>query len=343
MRRLALVAVGLGLAAACSSFDSENPAATPMGDGGAPPGSDAATNTGNEAGPSPPALCTDPAKCPAKPLALKLPQIYGLTADADYIYAGSDGSPGRIYRIAKSDGAVITLSEGKGDNARLPVLHGSDVYFATDTGVYKVPKAGGGTVQVSSALETALTFAGDTLFGCRFDYSGLDVVRISSPDGGVTKVGHAAACESLWTNEKYLFIGGSPLMRVRIDGNDTAVTLGNYVARRVVADGDYAYSTAYLDGEVRRIKIENAPTNTSFETVAKYNDSATLSGDLTLDATHVYWTIGSGDGKVFRAPKAGGQPELIAEKLVNPYGIVVDDHDVYWSEHDKDILWVRQK
>lgn len=343
MRRLALVATGIALVAACSSFDNEQPATAPANDGGTTPVEAGSLPDGGP-DPGPVALCTDLTKCPAKPLALKLPQIYGLTADADYIYAGSDGAAGKIYRISKSDGVVVTLAEGTGDNAKLPILHGSDVYYATDKGVYKVPKTGsGGPQQVSPAPSTALAFAGDTLFGCRFDYAEQDVLRVdSSADGGVG-IGRATACESLSTNGTYLFFGGYALGRVRTDGNDSAMVLGSYASRRVIADGDYAYTTAYLDGEVRRIKIDGAASTTSFETVAKYNDSATLSGDLALDATHVYWTIGSTDGKVFRAPKAGGTPELIADKFVNPYGITVDDHAVYWSEHDKDILWVRQK
>ncbi len=52
---------------------------------------------------------------------------------------------------------------------------------------------------------------------------------------------------------------------------------------------------------------------------------------LAIDATHVYWTAGT-EGEVWRAPKCGGDAELLAQDEINPDEIAVDDAHVYWVE-----------
>jgi hypothetical protein len=49
-----------------------------------------------------------------------------------------------------------------------------------------------------------------------------------------------------------------------------------------------------------------------------------------VDGSHVYWTTSDAGGLVFRAAKAGGMPEVIAEGQAAAAGLALDDTRVYW-------------
>jgi len=51
---------------------------------------------------------------------------------------------------------------------------------------------------------------------------------------------------------------------------------------------------------------------------------------LTLDEQYVYWTD-QVTGVVARAPKGGGETEILAEDQIDPYGIGVNGEFVYWT------------
>jgi len=61
---------------------------------------------------------------------------------------------------------------------------------------------------------------------------------------------------------------------------------------------------------------------------------------VAVDSSYVYWTdqgtftqgAPDGDGKVMRAPLDGGAPEAIATNQLAPYGLVVTEAAVYWTD-----------
>jgi hypothetical protein len=65
---------------------------------------------------------------------------------------------------------------------------------------------------------------------------------------------------------------------------------------------------------------------------------------IAMDDTHVYWTdegtLGSPDGAVQRMPVGGGTPEIIADELPTPRGLVLDINNgratsVFWTIFDQ--------
>lgn len=59
---------------------------------------------------------------------------------------------------------------------------------------------------------------------------------------------------------------------------------------------------------------------------------------LAVDATHVYWTNFIFE-EVARAPKTGGEEEIIADLNASPQEVIVDDQHAYWTTTgDSDVL-----
>lgn len=65
-------------------------------------------------------------------------------------------------------------------------------------------------------------------------------------------------------------------------------------------------------------------------------DHLDLPWGIVLHGPHVYWTVAGkieGEGKVMRAPIAGGQAELLAGGLSSPDQLFVNDQHVYWTRN----------
>jgi hypothetical protein len=54
---------------------------------------------------------------------------------------------------------------------------------------------------------------------------------------------------------------------------------------------------------------------------------------LVLDGDYLYWvnTSNGSHGSVMRIAKTGGKPQVLAAEQISPVGLVVDAHDVYWT------------
>ena len=111
----------------------------------------------------------------------------------------------------------------------------------------------------------------------------------------------------------------------------------------IEVDDTFVYWTAWgatpghnVGGAVRRTRKDGSgPVETIAPGLADPNR-------LTLDDTFVYWTnTGTAEvkGSVMRAPKAGGNAEVLASDIVFPIGIVVDRSAgfVYFTTHEQTI------
>lgn len=67
--------------------------------------------------------------------------------------------------------------------------------------------------------------------------------------------------------------------------------------------------------------------------VAIANTSQTIANNLTLDAAYLYWSSGSVDASIYRAPLNGGTVETIATNQANPTSVAVDNGVVFWANY----------
>ncbi|MFO0735614.1 MAG: hypothetical protein U0270_07035 [Labilithrix sp.] len=333
MKRVAAATTVLGLAAACSSFDGDGspPGVGPApNDGGTTPEAAVGTDGGSSGSTTPRILATG------------LDHVSGLAIDDEAIYAGSDVKDGRVYRIEKSTGAVTPLFQGT--NVRQPIVAGDSVYVGGDEGVFEIDKRKGAGEKLSDSPQTALAFDGKDLFGCHYagPFTDQDLDRITGKTTSVVAK-NIQGCESLAVIGGVVFFGASlSVSRVPATGGTTSI-VGRYAARRVIVDGELVYTQAFFDGDIRRARVD-ADGGASDKVSTTPEGAANGLGDLTLDATHVYWTAGSDKGGVFRAPKAlGAIPEVLASGVAYASAIVVDDHAIYWTEAGRGLLWTRAK
>lgn len=332
MKRVAAAAAVLGLAAACSSFDGDgSPSGVGPGpnDGGTTPEAAVGTDGGSSGSTTPRILATG------------LDHVSGLAIDDEAIYAGSDVKDGRVYRIEKSTGAVTPLFQGT--NVRQPIVAGDSVYVGGDEGVFEIDKRKGAGEKLSDSPQTALAFDGKDLFGCHYagPFTDQDLDRITGKTTSVVAK-NVQGCESLAVIGGVVFFGASlSVSRVSAIGGEASI-VGAHPARRVIVDGEYVYTQAFLDGDILRTRID--ADGGASDKVSTTPEGANELGDFTLDATHVYWTSGKAKGGVFRAVKAlGVVPEVIAPDVAYASAIVVDDHAIYWTEAGRGLLWTRAK
>ncbi len=79
--------------------------------------------------------------------------------------------------------------------------------------------------------------------------------------------------------------------------------------------------------------------------IASVDDAAMPSGDLAVDATHVYWIANGGDA-IHRRAKAQGTAEVFAAGIDGANGvsqIAIDDTHLYWAATDTRRVWRRVK
>jgi hypothetical protein len=124
------------------------------------------------------------------------------------------------------------------------------------------------------------------------------------------------------THDAVVFANEQWIFRAPLGGGERETIAGTGTAERLTADGDEIY---YVDdGRLAR-------TIATGGVAPEY--LATGVRAYALDAAYVYWSTGALDtlGSVYRMPKAGGAPEMIATKQMNPYAMAVDDRYVYWA------------
>jgi hypothetical protein len=62
-------------------------------------------------------------------------------------------------------------------------------------------------------------------------------------------------------------------------------------------------------------------------------------GNVAVDATHVWWTVGvDKTGGLYRAPKAGGPTEVVVPNLDDPIHVVLDDAYAYVTVNGDDAV-----
>jgi hypothetical protein len=165
-----------------------------------------------------------------------------------------------------------------------------------------------------------------------------------------------AGSEVVWTTS----LGGTVAKAPIAGGALTTLAAGLDTPRSVATDGTDVYFTVAMGvmkvplagGTVTTLALSVSPLGIGLDATDVYftggasilkvpktggtpTTVATGSGtarELTLDATHVYWT--NSVDAVYRAPISGGQVDILAANQKNPWGISLDANLVYWTNYE---------
>jgi hypothetical protein len=130
------------------------------------------------------------------------------------------------------------------------------------------------------------------------------------------------------------WIDGSDVLELQLDGpiSPTTMATGLDQPRSLAVDDTYVYFATGVWGEgeaIRRVMRE-----TEGEPDVELLDDSGGAYAIAIDGTHVYAADNAG-GTIYRIPKEGGEPEVLATDQPYPFDIAVDSEAVYWiSETD---------
>jgi hypothetical protein len=108
--------------------------------------------------------------------------------------------------------------------------------------------------------------------------------------------------------------------------------LADFGGPRLALDADYLY---LAEGRA----IRRVPRSGGVPAELVVDDAAV--GSLAVHGSMLFWTNGAnganggrGGGAVKMAPKLGGEIEVLASNLTNPFNLAVNGQEVYWTQHD---------
>jgi hypothetical protein len=267
----------------------------------------------------------------AGPLALDERSLYVGTADA-------------LFAIPKAGGAVLRVTEGDaGAGAVTLAADASHIYFTTSSSVRRAPKTGGAVETLFSGLSMAdeLALSADMVYvadlGGPPSFHGrlLKVPKVGGAAGILVSDVHAAGV-AVDGNELFYLVsdGGTKrhgIYRSTIEGGEGALIYPDGIAgHRLLASATHLFALVY--SQVARIdRATNAAVTFPGRGVGGHS--------MAIDDRAVYWTIegywgGVPDpneaGSVLKAALAGGAVTHVANCLVKPGAIAVDEEFVYW-------------
>jgi hypothetical protein len=241
---------------------------------------------------------------------------YRSTPSGDFLLAHKDGTgtvciacdEGEPRETAASDSWVFWVDVGMDELRRAP-LDGS-TYTALWSGQVGSP------VTVDDTYVYWWDDATDSVMQAEHD--GTNPTQVATGQSNVVSI----AAEGGWL----YWINGSNLMELDLS-SPPAVTMvsGMTGPRSLVVDATHVYlatGTWNVDEAIRRVPRGG--------TVLELLDGIGGAYVIDLDQTHVYAANGA-DGDIYRIPKDGGTPEVLATGEPYPFDIVVDDDAVYWT------------
>ncbi len=285
----------------------------------------------------------------------ELPQFIG--ADDQYVFWSSEYRDGpadhygglRLMRAAKDGTNPIVLVE-RSERALALAIDGSDVYWASDTGVGKVAKTGGKAVSLvhlqppSCCAVGNLAVDGDSVYWSTSREDG--IWKISKTGAGATQVITGSRPATLVVGGEYLYWteGGrahdGKVMRAAKDGSGMTELVGEqYGPLDLIADDHYLYwinqddpdyHGTYAHGAVLRCPLGGGPlTKLASENTPDH---------LVADDISLYWEGGDGIQKV---SKDGGAVTTLTTVINVIHSLAVDDSRLYFTiPNEGAVYWV---
>jgi hypothetical protein len=261
----------------------------------------------------------------ASRIALDSTRVYWTSAD------------GTINALPLAGGAMVTLAAGQDDPWDIAVDK-AGVYW-TDGGADTVMSAplGGG-------MPTLLTEAGNPLsivvhggyvyFTDTYDKASNDehVTRVPLPSGPSQVVGSTLGAWAVAASDERAYwsdTASDTVWTAPVSGG-TAMVLASGIVdpTDIEVDSDAVYVVG-LEATYR-IPLAGGAAEPLVWGAGR---------GLAIDADHVY--VGTADGRVLRAPKAGGAALALARTELYPYDMAVNDQYLYWVVRAQDGLLVR--
>ncbi|MEM9191855.1 MAG: hypothetical protein AAGF12_21970 [Myxococcota bacterium] len=221
---------------------------------------------------------------------------YGVTANDTHVYWTT--TDGEILRTPICGGPTDVVAQ---EQSR-PLLVGLDerwVYWTSHVGLWRAPLLAGGAESVW---------------------------QTEGPTEGLA-VDHGEVF--------FTVVGGTGrgLWRLDTASGFAERVYSGHVGRPVALDADHVFFGA--DDQLWRIAREGGPRDVAAPDLVA-PDTGYLSGALTVDEDFVYWSSWHGPGgdvdNVFRAPKDGGLPEVLARGERGPVvGVQVSRTHIYWT------------
>lgn len=249
-----------------------------------------------------------------------------LVQSGSALFIASDASGGRVRRLLGVDNAL--LASGVGSSARLVVAEPYLYWIAPVPG--KVSRVGTdttGLVDLASGEPGTglLATDGSDLFFTKAGVAG--AVRVMSAGGGpATTIASLATPSALAVDATNVFFSGSAAPDVGVWRTDKTGA-GRFKihpgpAGAIVLSGDHAF--VYDVDKSSIVRVAKAGDQPALTLVP----GTTIAG-MDVDATHVYYTLSTGE--VYRVSRDGGPREPVAVAQETPTDIVAGAADaVYW-------------
>lgn len=282
--------------------------------------------------------CTD-SVCQPFALAGGVTGISNLHADGDTLYVGAVGDRA-LFHVPKTGGDLVRIAQGS--QVYEFAFNAAAIFYTGDANLRRLPRGQSVELALTSSQDAiSVAAADDYVYWCDYANGAAGagaLYRRRESDGEVTVlVPNTTNCETLALAGTDVVYGqngngGSvgAVWRVPQIGG-APVKLSSNGARRLVVDGGWVYFVTFDSTQVRRVSLDGAS-----ETLLGASPAGTIrQGNVAVDDAYVYWTVNqdaASGGGVYRAPKAGGTTAALVSNRKGPFGLVVDDRAIYWSE-----------
>jgi hypothetical protein len=276
--------------------------------------------------------------------------ITALAIGSDSLYFGTSSSSaltgGEIDRVPTTGGPPVALVSNVQPTELL--LDGGSLFYVDNIGrgetssLRVVPTSGGSHLTIASdSLLSNVRVDASYVYYSTSDATGagriLRVARepsVSAPELVVETShpwGFAIDAEAIyWTR----YDGGGALLRRPLAGGaTTTLAMSNEVITAPTVHGDDVYFFyGGTPGECRGAVLRVPRTGGAVERVSiGGTGTASSFGGLAVDASYLYWSqIWMEDGWLFRAPIAGGGPELLETKQIMSGRVTATASDLFW-------------